>query len=101
MSDYKICPVCFGNGEIRKGERNPLEVIAEQKELLDKMANTVDIIMQQNDTIRLLRENGERLAEALKDELKNLTGVNLNKSYYALDDHNDLLKQLDEQEALK
>ena len=92
--DYKICPVCFGNGEVRQEERNPIEVIAEQKELLDKMADAVNIIMCQDATIRLLREDGERLF-AITAPQSGWTDDCKNEVRYQ---HNALLKQLDEQD---
>lgn len=97
------CPLCFGNGKVRQEECNPLEVIAEQKELLDKMADTVDIVMRQNDTIRLLREDAIRLekwAEKYRKESEH-TGIFDSILFNDLSAHKRLIKQLDEQEAEK
>jgi len=90
--EYKICPVCFGNGEIRQEERNPLKVIAEQKKI-----------------IRLIREDGEeayKLIIGLLDTYvskdggisKEVIGVlqPIIDSYKY--QHEILLKQLDDQE---
>ena len=113
--DYKICPVCFGNGEVRKEEPNPLEVNIE----------SLKVVVELQETIRLLREDGEELIRIL-NALKGYTGENGLYSFCAketgtklgtgdalilgqlfddgdkaINQHNALIKQLDEQEMGK
>ena len=82
--DYKICPVCFGNGEVRQEEPNPLEVNIE----------SLKALVELQETIRLLREDAEKLF-AITDPQSSWTDDCKNEVRYK---HNALLKQLDEQD---